>query len=109
MTPRESSQEPRIVRTEEGWAYLATHYWKRIECNDPGCAANVENGKVHYHRVYDRNAPMREKELILRVRACTSPDCLNRHQNTKWVHYHQGPIQDADTGNVIFTNPKPKP
>jgi hypothetical protein len=55
MTLRETSQEPRMVRTEEGWTYLATHYWKRIECNDPGCAANVGKGKAHYHRVGQLN------------------------------------------------------
>jgi len=101
MAQREWPQDPRIVRTEEGWAYLATHHWKRVECSDPECTAKVRMGKAHYHRVHDPKAPMREVELIMRVRACTNPDCLNCHQNSKWVHYHQGPTRDDDTRKII--------
>lgn len=102
----ESPQDPRIVRAEEGWAYIATHHWKRVGCSDPGCTAKVKKGKAHCHRVHDPKAPMREVESIMRVRACTNPDCLNRHQNPKWVHYHQGPTQDADTGRLTSESRK---
>jgi hypothetical protein len=107
MTPSEPSQDPRIVRTGEGWTYVGTHHWNRFECRDPDCAAIARKRKAHYHRVHDPNAPMSEEEMILRVRACTKPDCPNRHPNPECVHYHQGPIQDAHIGNVIFINLKP--
>jgi hypothetical protein len=94
-------------QTGEGWTYVGTHHWNRFECRDPDCAAIARKRKAHYHRVHDPNAPMSEEEMILRVRACTKPDCPNRHPNPECVHYHQGPIQDAHIGNVIFINLKP--
>jgi hypothetical protein len=104
MTRGETSLDPRIIRTEEGWIYLGTRHWKKVECKDPDCAAKVRKGKPHYHRVYDPGAPKSEHEFVLRLAACTRVDCPNRLSKPGIVHYHQGPKRDSDIENVAFIN-----